>query len=81
MLWDGLRMGTLNNFLNLLQRAKKVVVYHSPGRDCKTLRHIPDILPLLAQCPQSAMAEFESKLDLTSRIARSAPVQITLDLV
>ena len=69
MLWDGLSKGTLNNILNLLQRGKKVVGCFSPSRDCKTLRQIPDLLPLLAQCPQSAMDEFESKLDLASRIA------------
>ena len=78
MLWDGLSKGTLNNILNLLERGKKVVVYFSPIGDCKTLRQIPDLLPLLAQCPQSAMDEFESKLDLASRIAPQA--QATYDL-
>ncbi|MCX6878655.1 MAG: hypothetical protein NTW21_33310 [Verrucomicrobia bacterium] len=78
MLWDGLSKGTLNNILNLLERGKKVVVFYGPSGHCKTLRQIPDLLPLLAQCPQSAMDEFEAKLDLTSRIT---PAQSTLNLV
>lgn len=73
MLWDGLSKGTLNNILNLLERGKKVVVYHSPNGDCKTLRQIPDLLPLLAECPQSAMVEFETKIDLTPRITPAQP--------
>lgn len=64
--------------LNLLERAKKVVVYFSPDRDCKTLRQVSDLLPLQASCPPSAMAEFETKIDLSSRITPSQP---TLDMV
>jgi hypothetical protein len=60
MLWDGLSKGTLNNILNLLERGKKVVVWFSPDRDCRTLRKTPDLLPLLAECPQEAMDEFEA---------------------
>jgi len=77
MLWDGLSKGTLNNILNLLERGKKVVVYFSPDRDCRTLRQVPDLLPLLAECPLEAMEEFEAKIDLSSRLA---PVQPSLGL-
>jgi hypothetical protein len=47
-------------------------IYYSPDGDCKTLRKIPDLLPLLAECPQKAMDEFEAKIDLSSRLA---PIQ------
>jgi adenine-specific DNA-methyltransferase len=77
MLWDGLSKGTLNNILNLLERGKKVVVYFGPDRDCRTLRQIPDLLPLLAECSQEAVEEFEAKIDLSSRLT---PVQASFNL-
>ena len=78
MLWDGVSKGTLNNILNLLERRKKVVVFLSPAQVCITLRQIDDVIPLLAHCPQTALDEFDAKIDLASRIL---PHQPKLNLV
>ena len=67
---------TVNN--NLLERSKKVVVYFSPARECRTLRQIADVIPLLEHCPKAAMEEFESMIDLAARIAQP---QASLNLV
>jgi len=69
---------TLNNILNLLERSKKVVVYFSPARECRTLRRIADVIPLLEHRPKPAMDEFEFKIDLVARIAQP---QTRLNLV
>lgn len=78
MLWDSLSKGTLNNILNLLERGKKVVVYFSPAKECLTLRQIADVIPLLENCPKTALDEFEAKIDLAARIAQP---QARLNLV
>ena len=77
MLRDGVSKGTLNNILNLLERSKKVV-YFIPARECRTLRQIADVIPLLKHCPKPAMEEFEFKINLTARIAQP---QARLNLV
>jgi len=76
--WDGVSKDTHHNILNLLERSKKVVVYFSPARECRTLRQIADVIPLLEHCPKAAMEEFESMIDLAARIAQP---QASLNLV
>jgi hypothetical protein len=78
MLWDGISKGSLNNILNLLERDKKVVVYFNPAGKCINLRRAADVIPLLDQCPKTSMEEFESKINLSARIAQP---QATLNLV
>lgn len=71
MMWDGESQGTVNNILNLLERGKKVVVYHSPGREFLTFRSPADAEELLRRIAPDRAVELDKKVGLRRRIAAS----------
>lgn len=71
MMWDGESQGTVNNILNLLERGKKVVVYHSPAREFLTFRSPADSEELLRRIAPDRAIELDRKLGLRRRIAAS----------
>lgn len=71
MMWDGESQGTVNNILNLLERGKKVVVYHSPAREFLTFRSPADAEELLNRIAPDRAIELDKKVGLRRRIAAS----------
>jgi len=71
MMWDGASQGTVNNILNLLERGKKVVVYHSPAREFLTFRAPADAEELLRRIAPDRALELDKKVGLRRRIAAS----------
>jgi hypothetical protein len=71
MMWDGESQGTVNNILNLLERGKKVVVYHSPEREFLTFRSLADAEELLRRITPDRAVELDKKVGLRRRIAAS----------
>lgn len=69
MLWDGESQGTVNNILNLLERGKKVVVYHSPAGEFLTFRAPADAEELLRRIAPARAVELDRKVGLRRRIA------------
>jgi hypothetical protein len=69
MLWDGESNGTLNNVLNLLGDGKKTVVYLAPENDFYTIREADDLTGLLGKCDPQVLKKFESKINLSRRLA------------
>lgn len=69
MMWDGESQGTVNNILNLLERGKKVVVYHSPEREFLTFRSPADAEQLLHRISPDRAIELDKKVGLRRRIA------------
>jgi|SRR5437016_13484662 len=69
MMWDGESQGTVNNILNLLERGKKVVVYHSPAREFLTFRSPADAEELLRRIAPERAVELDKKVGLRRRIA------------
>jgi len=71
MLWDGESQGTVNNILNLLERGKKVVVYHSPEREFLTFKTPNDAIELLRRVDSDLANLLDKKIGLRRRIAAS----------
>lgn len=71
MVWDGDSQGTVNNILNLLERGKKVVVYHSPASEFLTFRSPADAEELLRRITPERAVELDKKVGLRQRIAAS----------
>jgi hypothetical protein len=69
MIWDGASAGTANNVLNLLERRKRAVVYHSPNGEFLTFSGPGDADQLLVRLPAAAAAEVEQQIRLGERIA------------
>jgi hypothetical protein len=61
----------VNNILNLLERGKKVVIYHSPAREFLTFRSPADAEELLRRMAPERAVELDKKVDLRRRIAAS----------
>jgi len=68
MLWDGVSVGTTNNMLNLVERDRKVVVYHGPSRACIDLRDMKGLRDLLGLCERADLDRFERRLRLRERL-------------
>jgi len=71
MIWDGESQGTVNNILNLLERGKKVVVYHSPEKEFLTFRTPGDAVELLHRVAPNLAEALDRKVGLRRRIAAS----------
>jgi hypothetical protein len=71
MVWDGESQGTVNNILNLLERGKKVVIYHSPDQEFLTFRAPADAEELLRRIAPDRAVELDKKVGLRRRIAAS----------
>ncbi len=68
MLWDGRSKGTLSNILNLLEGAKKVLVYFSPKRLPINLHSIRDLTHLIQKCDRESLAYFDKTLRINQRL-------------
>lgn len=68
MLWDGKSKGTLSNILNLLESAKKVLVYFSPKRLLVNLHSIRDLTHLIQKCDRESLAYFDRTLRINQRL-------------
>lgn len=71
MIWDGESQGTVNNILNLLERGKKVVVYHSSSKEFMTLRNAFDATELLKRIDPELAEALDRKVGLRRRVAAS----------
>ncbi len=71
MIWDGESQGTVNNILNLLERGKKVVIYHSPEKEFLTFRTPADAIELLHRVTPNLAEALDRKVGLRRRIAAS----------
>lgn len=71
MIWDGESQGTLNNVLNLLERGKKVVVFHSASKEFIMLRDTPDAIELLKLVDSELAESLDKKIGLRRRVAAS----------
>ena len=71
MIWDGESQGTVNNILNLLERGKKVVVYHSSIKEFMTLRSVLDATELLKRIDPEVAEVLDKKVGLRRRVAAS----------
>src|SRR6266700_5128325 len=71
MIWDGESAGTVNNILNLLERGKKVVIYHSPEKEFLTFRTPADAVELLHRVAPNLAEALDRKVGLRRRIAAS----------
>lgn len=68
VLWDGKSRGTLNNILNMLESAKKVLVYFSPKRLFINLFSTRDLSHLIRNCDSKSLANFEKALRINKRL-------------
>lgn len=71
MMWDGESQGTVNNILNLLERAKKVVVYFSPQKEFLTFNTPADADQLVQHLEPNVADALDKKISLRRRIAAS----------
>jgi hypothetical protein len=55
MLWDGKSRGTLSSIINMVNKGKRVVVYHAPSKSFVTLRNADQIWKMAREMPSSAL--------------------------
>lgn len=77
MIWDGKSKGTLNNILNLLKQQKKVLVYFSLDKSCRTLGSLDDLARLLQRCRGIDRRKFEKEFTLSTS---ASPEEFDIDL-
>lgn len=70
MIWDGKSPGTLSNVFELLDRARKSVVYRQAAGLFCNVHCLDDLQALIAQMDEPARLEADKKVGLSRRIER-----------
>ncbi|MCX6544142.1 MAG: hypothetical protein NTV05_06960 [Acidobacteria bacterium] len=70
MLWDGESKGTLNNVINMIRQAKRVVVYLAPRKVFHNIRSADDVVDLLRKCDRASVDRFERELGIDQVLHR-----------
>ena len=62
ILWDGKSAGSISNVLEMMKRAKPVVIYSAPDKSFHVLKEAGDVEALMARCAVSDYRTMNDKI-------------------